>query len=81
MAAIQFLSSLDLNQNQTIEDVIENLSSAPSNPSMGRIYYNTSDKKVYYYNGSWVPLTKSPSIPSTLSTQSTSLTCTLPDNL
>lgn len=51
------LSDIDLNKNQTIEQVIEKLSSAPGSPVSGQVYYNTTDNKFYGYNGSsWVDL-------------------------
>lgn len=43
---------LDLQGNEIQDVVIENLSSAPSNPSKGRIYYNTTDNNLYLYNNS-----------------------------
>ena len=42
--------NLDLQGNEIQTVVIENLSSAPSNPSKGRIYYNTTDNNLYLYN-------------------------------
>ena len=50
----KFLNNLDLNKNELQNAVIQPLSSAPSNPKEGQIYYNTVDKKYYIFDGtSW----------------------------
>ncbi|MBL7989037.1 MAG: hypothetical protein JNJ94_13320 [Chlorobi bacterium] len=44
---------------------MQNLSSAPSSPVSGQVYYNTTDNKLYVYNGSsWVDLSNSGGDPS-----------------
>ena len=60
--AIPFYSDIDLNGNEIKNSITENLVQAPSNPSTGQQYYNTTDNKLYYYNGTeWVDLTTSQS--------------------
>ena len=51
----KIISDLDLNKNAINNAVIQPLTTAPSNPKSGQIYYNTNDKNIYRYNGtSWV---------------------------
>jgi hypothetical protein len=49
-----FQVHLDLNNNQLVRTLFENLASAPT-PFEGKVYYNTTDKNAYVYNGtSWL---------------------------
>lgn len=51
------LTSLNLNKNQLQNAVVQPLATPPSNPVEGQIYYNSSDKFIYRYNGTdWGPI-------------------------
>ena len=53
--AKKVLVNLDLTKNQVLNIALHNLASAPSSPVQGQIYYNTTDKAVYYWDGlAWV---------------------------
>lgn len=54
---MNFLTSLNLNKNELQNAVIHPLTMPPATPKEGQIYYNSTDKKLYQYNGSdWNPV-------------------------
>lgn len=55
MAVRKYSAHINLQQNELQNSVIQNLSTAPSNPKAGQQYYNTTDNTLYVYNGTaWV---------------------------
>ena len=48
---MNYLTNLNLNKNELQNARIQNLATAPQNPVEGQIYYNTTDKMVYKYDG------------------------------
>ena len=51
--AIEFLNSVDFNQNQLVAPRIENLATAPGSPVAGQMYFDSTggDVTMYYWNG------------------------------
>lgn len=49
---MKYLNNIDLNQNELQNARIQNLATAPSTPIEGQMYHNTTDHKLYQWNGS-----------------------------
>lgn len=49
--AKKFLTDIDLSKNELMNAVMHLLATAPQNPVMGQLYYNTGDKIMYQYDG------------------------------
>jgi hypothetical protein len=45
--AINYLSSINLNKNEIQNVKVQNLATAPANPVLGQIYYDTTDNVIY----------------------------------
>lgn len=48
---MEYLANLNLNKNELQNARVQNLATAPSNPVVGQIYFNTTDKTGYIYDG------------------------------
>lgn len=52
-----YLANLNLSKNELQNAVIQPLATAPANPKEGQIYYNSSDKFIYRFDGeNWGPI-------------------------
>lgn len=59
MAVRNYLTHLNLNRNELQNFTIQNLASAPSSPTVGQMYYNTTDDTIYFYDGnSWIDMSE-----------------------
>ena len=66
--AKSFLVPINMNGLEIQNFLAHNLATAPTGVN-GRIYFNTGDKKLYYYNGtSWVALTANTNVSKTTTT-------------
>lgn len=55
--SMKFLTSLDLLQNELQNAVLQPLTTAPASAKAGQIYYNSTDKLIYRYDGTaWGPV-------------------------
>ena len=54
---MKLLTNLEMNKNQVLELVLQQLATAPTSPVKGQIYYNTTNDRVYVYDGTqWIVL-------------------------
>ena len=47
----KFLVNLNMDQNEIKNMLLDKRNTTPDSPAAGQIYYNTTDKKIYVYNG------------------------------
>ncbi|MGL5764679.1 MAG: hypothetical protein ACRCX8_03450 [Sarcina sp.] len=53
--AIQYVNPINLGGNELINSLLEKLTTHPESPVAGRMYFNTTDNTIYFYNGTgWV---------------------------
>lgn len=52
---MNYFNNINLNQNELQKAVMHPLANPPANPKQGQMYFNTGDKKLYYYDDTkWV---------------------------
>ena len=52
---MNFLTNLDMNQNQIMNVVLQKLAVAPNSPTSGQMYFNTVEERAFIHNGKdWV---------------------------
>ena len=49
--ALKYVTDIDLNKNELQNAVIQNVSGSPSSPKEGQIWLNTTDNKLYFFDG------------------------------
>lgn len=54
---MKILTNLEMNKNQILDLVLQSLAIPPVNAKEGQVYYDTKDKRVYFYNNkNWVAM-------------------------
>lgn len=62
-----YLAPIDLTKNELRNARVQNLSTAPSSPVTGQLYYDTDDNKLYFWNGStWIDTSGGSGISATI---------------
>src|SRR3712207_4919057 len=65
---MNILTNVDLHGGQVLNVAIQNLSQAPAEKTLGQIYYNTQDKRIYCWTGeNWLPLDAKDASPTAVS--------------
>ena len=55
--AINYLSSINLNKNELRNAAIHVLATPPSSPVTGQVYFDSTDEKIYVWDGTdWQPV-------------------------